>query len=50
VSNRYHASVSVVDTASGEVISTIGVGANPHGLTYWPQPGRFAVGQNGNMR
>lgn len=49
-SNRYHASVSVIDTTSGEVISTIGVGANPHGLTYWPQPGRVAVGQNGNMR
>lgn len=49
-SNRYHGSVSVVDTTSGEVIATIATGANPHGLTYWPQPGRMAIGQNGNMR
>ena len=28
----------------------IETGANPHGLTYWPQPGRMAIGQNGNMR
>jgi YVTN family beta-propeller protein len=50
VSNRYHRSVSVVDTKSGEVIATIPVGASPHGLTYWPQPGRMSLGQNGNMR
>lgn len=50
VSNRYHGSVSVVDTESGEVIATIPVGASPHGLTYWPQPGRMSLGQNGNMR
>jgi len=49
-SNRYHGSVSVIDTATGEVITTIATGANPHGLTYWPQPGRMAIGQNGNMR
>jgi YVTN family beta-propeller protein len=49
-SNRYHGSVSVIDTTSGEVITTIATGANPHGLTYWPQPGRMAIGQNGNMR
>lgn len=49
-SNRYHGSVSVVDTESGEVITSIEVGANPHGLTYWPQPGRMSIGQNGNMR
>jgi YVTN family beta-propeller protein len=50
VSNRYHASVSVVDTTSGKVIATIRVGSSPHGLIYWPQPGRMSVGQNGNMR
>ena len=49
-SNRYHGSVSVIDTATGELITTIATGANPHGLTYWPQPGRMAIGQNGNMR
>jgi YVTN family beta-propeller protein len=49
-SNRYHDSVSVIDTESGEVIATIPVGSRPHGLTYWPQPGRMSLGQNGNMR
>ena len=49
-SNRYHGSVSVIDTTTGEVIATIETGANPHGLTYWPQPGTMAIGQNGNMR
>ncbi|MDQ2854104.1 MAG: beta-propeller fold lactonase family protein [Chloroflexota bacterium] len=50
VSNRYHGSVSVIDTTSGKVIHTIPVGSRPHGLTYWPQPGRMSIGQNGNMR
>jgi YVTN family beta-propeller protein len=50
VSNRYHGSVSVVDTETGEILATIPVGASPHGLTYWPQPGRMSIGQNGNMR
>ncbi|HEY8921636.1 MAG TPA: hypothetical protein VIN32_03285 [Candidatus Limnocylindria bacterium] len=49
-SNRYHRSVSVIDTQTGEVLTTIPVGASPHGLTYWPQPGRMSIGQNGNMR
>lgn len=49
-SNRYHASVSVIDTTTGKVITTIPVGSRPHGLTYWPQPGRMSIGQNGNMR
>lgn len=49
-SNRFHGTVSVIDTATGEVIATVATGANPHGLTYWPQPGRMAIGQNGNMR
>ena len=49
-SNRYHGSVSVIDYSSGEVIAVIATGDNPHGLTYWPQPGSMAIGQNGNMR
>ena len=50
VSNRYHASVTVVDTRSGRVLHTIEVGAGPHGLTYFPQPGRFSLGHNGVYR
>ena len=28
----------------------IPVGAEPHGLTVWPQPGRYSLGHTGNMR
>jgi hypothetical protein len=26
------------------------VGREPHGLTVWPQPGRYSLGHTGNMR
>jgi YVTN family beta-propeller protein len=50
VSGRFHSRVYVVDTATGELIKTIKVGGNPHGLTYFPQQGRFSVGHNGVYR
>ena len=50
VSNRFHGSVSVIDTGSGSVIKTIPTGAGAHGLTLFPQPGRFSVGHNGVYR
>ena len=28
----------------------IPVGPEPHGLTVWPQPGRYSLGHTGNMR
>ena len=37
------------DTASGAV-EQIKVGAEPHGLTVWPQPGRYSLGHTGNLR
>ena len=37
------------DTGSGEV-AQIKVGAEPHGLTVWPQPGRYSLGHTGNLR
>jgi YVTN family beta-propeller protein len=50
VSNRYAGFVTVVDTRSGAVLHRIETGAAPHGLSFWPQPGRFSLGHNGNMR
>ncbi len=50
VSNRFDASVSVIDTRTGTVTHTIAVGGHPHGLTLFPQPGRFSVGHNGVYR
>ena len=49
LSGRYDNVVYVIDTASGEV-KTIPVGREPHGLTVWPQPGRYSLGHTGNMR
>ena len=50
ISNRWDASVSVVDSRTGVVIRAIDTGAYPHGLAYWPLPGRYSLGHNGNMR
>jgi len=47
---RYDAEVYVVDTTNGELLARIPVGDNPHGLTWWPQPGRYSLGHTGNMR
>jgi len=49
LSGRYDDVVYVIDIVSGEV-KTIPVGREPHGLTVWPQPGRYSLGHTGNMR
>jgi YVTN family beta-propeller protein len=49
-SNRYDASVSVISTRTGRVVHTIAVGNEPHGITLFPQPGRFSIGHNGVYR
>jgi DNA-binding beta-propeller fold protein YncE len=50
VSGRYDREVYVFDTRSGDLLARIPVGREPHGLTIWPQPGRFSLGHTGNMR
>jgi len=49
LSGRYDDVVYRFDTHSGEV-RQIKVGGEPHGLTVWPQPGRYSLGHTGNMR
>jgi YVTN family beta-propeller protein len=49
LSGRFDNVVYVVDTGTG-AIRTIRVGEEPHGLTVWPQPGRYSLGHTGNMR
>jgi len=49
LSGRYDNVVYAIDTTSGEV-RKIAVGKEPHGLTVWPQPGRYSLGNTGNMR
>ena len=50
VSNRFHASVSAIDTTNGRVIATIPTAAGAHGVSLFPQPGRYSVGHNGVYR
>ncbi len=49
-SGRYHATVYVFDTTSGAVIARIPVGSEDHGLTYFPNVGRYSLGHNGVYR
>lgn len=49
LSGRYDNVVYVFDTTSGAV-KVIPVGKEPHGLTVWPQPGRYSLGHTGNLR
>jgi YVTN family beta-propeller protein len=49
LAGRYDDKVYRFDTTSGAV-EQIRVGAEPHGLTIWPQPGRYSLGHTGNLR
>jgi YVTN family beta-propeller protein len=49
LSGRYDNVVYAFDTATGAV-KKIKVGQEPHGLTVWPQPGRYSLGHTGNLR
>jgi YVTN family beta-propeller protein len=49
LSGRFDNAVYDIDTVTGAVKS-IPVGQEPHGLTVWPQPGRYSLGHTGNMR
>ncbi len=49
LSGRYDDVVYAIDTTSGRV-KEIPVGAEPHGLAVWPQPGRYSLGHTGILR
>jgi len=49
LSGRFDDEVYVFDTRTGKV-QRIPVGLEPHGLTVWPQPGRYSLGHTGNLR
>jgi YVTN family beta-propeller protein len=50
LSGRYNKEVYVIDTTTGTLIQRIPVGAGPHGLDYFPQPGRYSMGHTGIYR
>ncbi|MCC7643994.1 MULTISPECIES: YncE family protein [unclassified Janthinobacterium] len=49
LSGRFDDVVYRIDTNSGDV-AKVKVGQEPHGLTVWPQPGRYSLGHTGNLR
>jgi YVTN family beta-propeller protein len=49
LSGRFDDEVYRIDTETGQVVK-IKVGQEPHGLTVWPQPGRYSLGHTGNLR
>ncbi len=49
LSGRYDGVIYAFNTDDGAV-KTIPVGGMPHGLTVWPQPGRYSLGHTGNLR
>jgi len=49
LSGRFDDVVYAIDTETGRV-RKIPVGAEPHGLTVWPQPGRYSLGHTGILR
>ena len=49
-SGRYHRTVYVFNTRTGAILAKIPVGSEDHGLTYFPNVGKFSIGHNGVYR
>jgi YVTN family beta-propeller protein len=50
LSGRNDDEVYAFSTTDGHLLARIHVGANPHGLSIFPQPGRYSLGHTGNYR
>jgi DNA-binding beta-propeller fold protein YncE len=50
LSGRYNDVVYAISTTTGKLLAKIPVGAGPHGLCVWPQPGRYSLGHTGILR
>jgi YVTN family beta-propeller protein len=50
LSGRYSGVVYAISTRNGKLLARIPVGAGPHGLCVWPQPGRYSLGHTGILR
>jgi YVTN family beta-propeller protein len=50
LSGRFDNEVYALDTTNGALLARIPSGPAPHGLTYWPQPGKYSLGHTGIMR
>jgi YVTN family beta-propeller protein len=50
LTGRYSGVVYAISTKDGHLLARIPVGAGPHGLCVWPQPGRYSLGHTGILR
>ena len=50
LAGRNNGEVYVFDTSNGKLEKRIKVGRGPHGLTFFPQPGRYSLGHTGVYR
>jgi YVTN family beta-propeller protein len=50
LAGRYNSEVYALDTRTGKLKQRIKVGAGPHGLCVYPQPGRYSLGHTGVFR
>jgi DNA-binding beta-propeller fold protein YncE len=50
LSGRYNSEVYAISTRTGKLLHRIPVGAGPHGMCVWPQPGRYSIGHTGILR
>jgi DNA-binding beta-propeller fold protein YncE len=50
LSGRYNSEVYAISTRTGRLLARIPVGAGPHGVCVWPQPGRYSLGHTGILR
>jgi YVTN family beta-propeller protein len=50
LSGRYNGVVYAISTGDGRLLAKIPVGAGPHGLAVWPQPGHYSLGHTGILR
>ncbi|MFE0427123.1 YncE family protein, partial [Streptomyces sp. NPDC058953] len=50
LSGRYDSEVYAIDTVTGKELARIPVGDGPHGLAFYPQPGRYSLGHTGVFR
>jgi YVTN family beta-propeller protein len=50
LSGRYNGVVYAIDVRNWKLLAKIPVGAGPHGVCVWPQPGRYSLGHTGLTR
>jgi YVTN family beta-propeller protein len=50
LTGRWNSVVYAIDVRRWRLLAKIPVGAGPHGLCVWPQPGRYSLGHTGILR